>query len=227
MSKDPATNVVFVSRRYYSDDKARRSFRAGDFSWVGGGPPHDLETRDLLCKVRHGPRFHRCTLQWEVRVERDRRQVPGTLGRVSTTHEDTLERVLDISERVEGDDLRLLERDGGPRKERVLIRLEEDDQGLAAGQYVALYVDGFCVGSGVIVEAIEEGGSDQVSPEARQAAATAGEVDLVAFAKYQAGAKGRKNKAKSKTSRSGGGDDSFVGIEQLRTTLDSDHVLLR
>jgi tRNA U34 2-thiouridine synthase MnmA/TrmU len=218
VSKDPATNVVFVSRRYYSDDKARRSFRAGDFSWVGGAPPPDLETRDLLCKVRHGPRFHHCTLQWE-----DRQEL-ATLGRVSATQEDTLERVLETSERVSGDDLRLSERDGGLRKERVLIRLEEDDQGLAAGQYVALYGDGFCVGSGVIVEALEEGVSDQVSPEARRAAATAGEVDLVAFAKYQAGAKGRKNKAKSKTSR---GDDSFVGIEQLRTTLDKDHVLLR
>jgi hypothetical protein len=218
VSKDPATNVVFVSRRYYSDDKARRSFRAGDFSWVGGAPPPDLETRNFLCKVRHGPRFHRCTLQWEDRQE------PSTAGPVSTTHED---RVLDTSKRVSGDDLRLSERDGGLRKERVLIRLEEDDQGLAAGQYVALYVDGFCVGSGVILEAMEEGGSDQVSPEARHAAATAGEADLVAFAKYQAGAKGRKNKAKSKMGRSGGGDDSFVGIEQLRTTLDCDHVLLR
>lgn len=195
MSKDPVTNVVFVSRRYYSEDKARRSFRAGGFSWVGGSPPADLDQRELLCKVRHGPRFHKCTLRWDD-------------AEISGPDADEAQQI-------------------GDAQDRVLITLAEDDQGLAAGQYVAMYVDGYCAGSGVILEAIDEGGSDHVSPEARQAALTVGEVDLKAFAKYQAGAKGRKNKKGSESSRPVGGLNSLVGLKQLQTTKESDQLLLR
>eukprot|EP00958_Prasinococcus_capsulatus_P008638 scaffold847_cov385-Prasinococcus_capsulatus_cf.AAC.16 len=35
---------------------------------------------------------------------------------------------------------------------RALVRLDEDDQGLAAGQYCAFYQNGICLGSGMITE---------------------------------------------------------------------------
>eukprot|EP00850_Spirogloea_muscicola_P015895 SM000125S26100 [mRNA] locus=s125:291752:295371:+ [translate_table: standard] len=62
VAKAPDGNVVFVSRDYYSEDKARRVFTAGLFSWISGSPPP--ANAHLLCKVRHGPRRYSCNLQF-------------------------------------------------------------------------------------------------------------------------------------------------------------------
>ena len=39
-----------------------------------------------------------------------------------------------------------------------VVRLSEDDQGLAAGQYSAFYDGRFCIGSGVILESWDDQG---------------------------------------------------------------------
>jgi len=49
--KEPASNTVFVSRQYYSEDKKRDSFLIRDMSWIDG----ELREGDVLMKLRHGP----------------------------------------------------------------------------------------------------------------------------------------------------------------------------
>ncbi|KAF7843902.1 tRNA-specific 2-thiouridylase mnmA [Senna tora] len=63
VEKDVKNNIVFVSRNYFSFDKRRRLFRVGSLKWLSGLPPH--QTSQLQCKVRHGPGFYNCSLQWE------------------------------------------------------------------------------------------------------------------------------------------------------------------
>ncbi|KAL4576910.1 hypothetical protein LXL04_013011 [Taraxacum kok-saghyz] len=109
VEKDVNNNVVFASRNYYSVDKRRRSFRVGSFKWISGSPPSNLN--QLRCKVRHGPVFYDCTLNFE-----------------------------------KGDE------------EIGTVQLPEDDQGLAAGQFAALYEKEVCVGSGVILESWDDKG---------------------------------------------------------------------
>eukprot|EP00850_Spirogloea_muscicola_P012523 SM000081S22657 [mRNA] locus=s81:333118:336706:- [translate_table: standard] len=69
VAKSPDDNVVFVSRDYYSEDKARRVFIAGLFNWISGSPPP--ATARLLCKVRHSPRSYSCSLQFLDNAESD------------------------------------------------------------------------------------------------------------------------------------------------------------
>ncbi|CAM8916687.1 unnamed protein product [Rhodiola kirilowii] len=63
VEKDVENNVVFVSRNYFSIDKRRRIFRVGSLNWVSDIPP-DL-TKELQCKVRHGPGFYGCKMTVE------------------------------------------------------------------------------------------------------------------------------------------------------------------
>jgi tRNA U34 2-thiouridine synthase MnmA/TrmU len=56
--KDAAANAVYVSRAYYSADKRRDAFLAGQLNWLAPGPP-SLHG-PLQCKVRHGPRAYAC-----------------------------------------------------------------------------------------------------------------------------------------------------------------------
>ncbi|XP_028757144.1 uncharacterized protein LOC114716323 [Neltuma alba] len=63
VEKDVKNNVIFVSRNYFSLDKRRRLFRVGSLKWLSGLPPS--RTSQLQCKVRHGPGFYNCSLQWE------------------------------------------------------------------------------------------------------------------------------------------------------------------
>ena len=48
MAKDVTNNVVFISRKYYSEDKLRRAFRVSSFNWFAGCPP---DSSRLQCKV--------------------------------------------------------------------------------------------------------------------------------------------------------------------------------
>lgn len=59
--KDPSTNVVYLSRRYYEGDKVRNTFGVAGFNWIGGVPI--APDRPLLCKVRHGPGMYSCQLE--------------------------------------------------------------------------------------------------------------------------------------------------------------------
>ncbi|KAL3520445.1 hypothetical protein ACH5RR_018594 [Cinchona calisaya] len=111
VEKDVATNVVFVSRNYFSVDKKRRLFRVGSLKWLSGSPPSQVN--QLKCKVRHGPSIYNCSLKME-----------------TDEHGDIVAEV----------------------------RLFEDDQGLAAGQYAAFYNGSICIGSGVILESWDDQG---------------------------------------------------------------------
>ncbi|CAM6115891.1 unnamed protein product [Calypogeia fissa] len=62
VAKDVDHNVVFVSRKYFTE-KMRRSFRVGSFNWASGSLPSTLV--NLRCKVRHGPRFYDCTVDFD------------------------------------------------------------------------------------------------------------------------------------------------------------------
>ncbi len=61
--KDAAANAVYVSRAYYSADKRRDAFLAGQLNWLAPGPP--LLHSPLQCKVRHGPHAYACAVAAE------------------------------------------------------------------------------------------------------------------------------------------------------------------
>ncbi|KAG8073664.1 hypothetical protein GUJ93_ZPchr0006g41827 [Zizania palustris] len=61
VEKDVQSNVVFVSRNYYSLDKRRRTFCVGSLNWFCNSGPTSNE--QLKCKVRHSPEFHNCTVR--------------------------------------------------------------------------------------------------------------------------------------------------------------------
>lgn len=58
--KDPATNTVYISRNYFSEDKERNAFRAGEFNWIEGDAPAEGE---LKVKLRHGEKMYDCSLE--------------------------------------------------------------------------------------------------------------------------------------------------------------------
>ena len=64
--KDPARNVVYVSRRYHEEGAARRNaFRVGAFSWLGDARPAQGAAAGTRLKVRHGARMYAAALTWE------------------------------------------------------------------------------------------------------------------------------------------------------------------
>ena len=58
MGKDVDANLVYLSRRYFDQDKRRDAFSCGAFNWLSDARPEP--SRPLLCKVRHGPTMYRC-----------------------------------------------------------------------------------------------------------------------------------------------------------------------
>jgi tRNA-5-taurinomethyluridine 2-sulfurtransferase len=61
-AKDPKENIVYISRNYYSDDKARDTFHVSDFNWFLSAV---TEPRQLKVKMRHGPNMHEAELSPE------------------------------------------------------------------------------------------------------------------------------------------------------------------
>lgn len=55
VKKQAATNEIFVSNLYRSEDMARDTFRIGDVHWIADPP----ETRELDVKIRHGEAMYR------------------------------------------------------------------------------------------------------------------------------------------------------------------------
>ena len=54
VAKDFESNIVFISRRYYTDDKERDTFTLRNCNWIGSAPP----AGNLKVKLRHGPNFN-------------------------------------------------------------------------------------------------------------------------------------------------------------------------
>ena len=62
VAKDPARNIVFISKHYFSEEKIRNSFHVSHFSWITGKPPISCEK--LYVKVRHGETLYAATLEF-------------------------------------------------------------------------------------------------------------------------------------------------------------------
>lgn len=52
--KDPAKNIVYISRSYYAPDKKRTTFTVTDCNWINALPSTDL----VQVKIRHGAQRH-------------------------------------------------------------------------------------------------------------------------------------------------------------------------
>lgn len=81
VDKDTQHNIVYISRNYYSDDKARDSFFVTDFNWFTRAIS---EPCNLKVKMRHGPNIHEAQLapqkdgSYAVKLhERDQGIAPG------------------------------------------------------------------------------------------------------------------------------------------------------
>lgn len=57
--KDPAQNIVYFSRSYYSHDKIRNQFNINNCNWLTGLPP---QKSSLQVKIRHGKTMYNCQL---------------------------------------------------------------------------------------------------------------------------------------------------------------------
>ncbi|KAA8497046.1 tRNA-specific 2-thiouridylase MnmA [Porphyridium purpureum] len=66
VSKDPQQNIVYVSNKYDAEDKERDSFGVQHLNWIGRASEEasllETPTQDLIVKIRHGPKLHKCTL---------------------------------------------------------------------------------------------------------------------------------------------------------------------
>lgn len=74
VAKEPSTNIVFVSRNYYSQEKRRNTFIVRNCNWIAGTPP---TKKELQVKIRHGKQLYSCTVvalnnnQWQVTLAHD------------------------------------------------------------------------------------------------------------------------------------------------------------
>jgi tRNA-specific 2-thiouridylase len=55
MQKDIATNILYLSRHYYADDKLRNRLQVSNINWIGAAL---TETVSLQVKMRHGAYMH-------------------------------------------------------------------------------------------------------------------------------------------------------------------------
>ena len=55
VAKDPAKNIVYISKNYYGSDKARDTFEVENCNWFAEAPAGPTK---LNIKMRHGPHLH-------------------------------------------------------------------------------------------------------------------------------------------------------------------------
>ena len=58
-SKDPKTNTIYISRKYYTQEKMRDTFIVSGCNWISGAPKKET----LRVKLRHGPQFNTAMLE--------------------------------------------------------------------------------------------------------------------------------------------------------------------
>lgn len=97
VKKDTDNNIVYISKNYYSQDKARDSFVVKDINWIGFIDNFE----NIKVKMRHGPQMYPCKIK-----------------------------ELDSN--------------------KFLVKLMQDDQGIASGQHAVFYKNNRCLGGGVI-----------------------------------------------------------------------------
>lgn len=61
--KDPANNIVYISRNYYSLDKTRDRFVAAHCNWIAGCVPNK---KNVQIKLRHGALLYDATIEYEI-----------------------------------------------------------------------------------------------------------------------------------------------------------------
>lgn len=59
--KDVQKNLVYISNKYFDQNKKRRDFYISDFNWILGQKPTEI---DLDVKIRHGEYFYKCRLEF-------------------------------------------------------------------------------------------------------------------------------------------------------------------
>lgn len=106
VDKDKEKNIVYISKKYYEEDKKRDEFEVEDLNWFDENlsPVRTLKNAGrtrLKVKLRHGPKIYDCLVS----------SLP---------------------------------------KGRLKVKLSENDQGIAPGQFAAFYYEDICLGSGVI-----------------------------------------------------------------------------
>ncbi len=61
VSKDIKKNIVYISNKYYSEEKSRKEFVVLDFNWILGKKPEKI---NLKVKIRHGEYLYNCKLDF-------------------------------------------------------------------------------------------------------------------------------------------------------------------
>ena len=73
VGKDFDANVLYATREYHAEDKARDEFTADGLNWVAGHPPAEVRARGemaLRVKVRHGAESHEAAVTFDAQGDR-------------------------------------------------------------------------------------------------------------------------------------------------------------
>jgi tRNA-5-taurinomethyluridine 2-sulfurtransferase len=139
-------NAVYVSLNYFGEDKIRDSFTCGCFNWIGGSPPAQVPAAGSQTPkhTKNNPFIESYSMplaaqsEWQVSNSSSGELFPDADSRllVKVRHGPSMYECKEFK----------LTGDGS----KAYVKLHENDQGLAAGQYAVFYQRGECLGCGVI-----------------------------------------------------------------------------
>ena len=62
VNKDIKNNIIYISRDYFAEDKARDNFIVSDLNLINFSLEDLVNIKDLKVKLRHGPEYHKCKI---------------------------------------------------------------------------------------------------------------------------------------------------------------------